>query len=144
MWNSFVGFTCATRADALGKAIFGKDWEVDDIDANAFRHCVWNIILTQELGVKVADIIATNHEAGQIGTIWNDNAKMDLHNNQVGRLIGESYTIFDVSRFVDSSNYTAFLQKYPQLKAFMLVDIYPAYLAMQALENHQLQVNKLR
>ncbi len=143
-WNAYLGASYATRAENLGKAIFGKHWDDDDIDANAFRHCVWNIIMAMNIDEMVAETIATNHEDGQLGTEYNDNATMDLHNNEVGRSLGRGKNIFDVGRFTDSSEYSDFVEKYPKLEKFAAVDIYPAYLAMQALNAGQLKINKQR
>jgi hypothetical protein len=59
-----------------------------DGKADAFRHCVWNALMTLVIGRDEAKTIADNHEAF---TLKNDPASkiMDLANNESGRVFGE-------------------------------------------------------
>ena len=53
---------------------------------DAFRHCLWQCLLTRNLGAQSASEWGAAHESGE-----NSNAsRMDLHNNLVGRAIGTS------------------------------------------------------
>ena len=51
---------------------------------DAFRHCVWNCLMTQRLSAARAEQFATGHENSGPSPISFDN-QMDLHNNATGR-----------------------------------------------------------
>jgi hypothetical protein len=68
---------------------------------NAFQHAYWNTLMTIELGERVADAIATNHELYNVENTPNEYV-MDMRNNYVGRTIGRPLrerfaTAFDVA-----------------------------------------------
>jgi len=54
---------------------------------DAFRHCVWNCLMTQRIGAGEAEQFATGHENSGPSAIPFDN-QMDLHDNVIGRGLG--------------------------------------------------------
>ena len=58
--------------------------------ADAFRHAYWNALITREFGSEFAEAFTTGHETGY-GQIREEQF-MDLHNNEVGRNIGSTYS----------------------------------------------------
>jgi hypothetical protein len=54
---------------------------------DAFRHCVWNCLMTKDLGATRAEQFATGHENSGPSAVPHDN-EMDLHNNSTGRSLG--------------------------------------------------------
>jgi outer membrane protein OmpA-like peptidoglycan-associated protein len=54
---------------------------------DAFRHCVWNCLMAQRIGVTRAEQFATAHENSGPSSIPFDN-QMDLHDNAIGRSLG--------------------------------------------------------
>lgn len=57
----------------------------DDI-SDAFRHAYWNAIMTRDVGYDFAKEISENHELNPDNK---NSIKMDLHNNQIGRNLGQ-------------------------------------------------------
>lgn len=61
----------------------------------AFRHGIWNAEMTVLIGKEKAELFATAHEDKDVIGIESDgypktaHKDMDLHNNKVGRTIGE-------------------------------------------------------
>lgn len=64
--------------------VYGQNGWQDNSDA--FRHCLWNALMKQSIGVSAAEKWATAHEYNSSGV---DKA-MDLHNNSIGRGINVS------------------------------------------------------
>ncbi|MBE5934642.1 MAG: hypothetical protein E7262_02475 [Lachnospiraceae bacterium] len=92
----------SNRATELTIMIFGVNGLGDKTDA--FRHSMWNCLMTREIGKKYAEKFATAHESGKtqedLQVIASDgfpeymHYEMDLHNNEVGRnTIGEDEDI---------------------------------------------------
>jgi peptidoglycan hydrolase-like protein with peptidoglycan-binding domain len=57
--------------------------------ADAFRHCLWNCLMTQHIGATRAEQFATGHENSGPSPIPFDN-QMDLHDNATGRNLASS------------------------------------------------------
>lgn len=63
--------------------------------SDAFRHGIWNAELTVLIGKEKAELFATSHEDKDVtgnesdGYPKTEHRYMDLHNNAVGRTIGE-------------------------------------------------------
>jgi len=55
--------------------------------------------MTVAMGEAKAKLFADAHEAPYLGTEWDENCKMDLHNNEVGRSIGNRYVVEYGDRF---------------------------------------------
>ncbi len=65
----------------------------DDTKANAYRHAMWNAVMTDKMGSKKAKKFADAHEIfDDPDGIWKENSEMDLYNNQLGRSIAEKYS----------------------------------------------------
>lgn len=64
--------------------VYGKNGWQDNSDA--FRHCLWNALMKQSIGLSAAEQWATAHEYNSSGI----DKTMDLHNNRVGRSINVS------------------------------------------------------
>lgn len=64
--------------------------------SDAFRHGIWNAEMTVLIGKEKAELFATGHEDKDINGVEADgyskaeHKEMDLHNNEVGRNIGEA------------------------------------------------------
>lgn len=74
----------ATVATAEAKKLFPTS--LHNGKGDAFRHCYWNARMTIDLGSKIAEVIATNHEDAAPGPA--KERKMDLANNATGRKVG--------------------------------------------------------
>ena len=68
--------------------------DADGSVANAYKHAMWNALMTKRNGVNVAEAFATAHESRQIGNpnpyrgrTEADHAEMDLYYNNVGRTV---------------------------------------------------------
>lgn len=63
--------------------------------SDAFRHGIWNAEMTILIGKEKAELFATAHEDKDTtgnetdGFTKEEHKNMDLHNNEVGRNIGE-------------------------------------------------------
>lgn len=74
-------------AEDWAKAQPGGD--EDGTKTNASKHCIWSCAMTKALNANIAKKWGTAHECDKKGNLMTDaNAKMDLHNNAVGRSIG--------------------------------------------------------
>lgn len=69
---------------------------IDGDEGNAYRHALWNAIMSRDAGKNMAELFATAHEnqgltdAQHRYQVWNgfnglQHKNMDLHNNQMGR-----------------------------------------------------------
>lgn len=56
---------------------------------DAFRHCLWNALMTMRIGAGAAERIATNHETFAQGPA--DETNVDLYNNAQGRFLGSAF-----------------------------------------------------
>ena len=80
----------------------------DATAANAFKHAVWNALMTRDLGYSMARNFATAHEAPYYGDTTpykmrydesivmtiHDGTVMDLINNERGRKVGQSVPFY--------------------------------------------------
>lgn len=66
--------------------------------SDAFRHGIWNAEMTILIGKEKAELFATAHEDKDVSGNESDgfpktaHKEMDLHNNEVGRNIGETHS----------------------------------------------------
>lgn len=64
--------------------------------SDAFRHTMWNAVMTIKIGEYKAELFATAHEETSLEGIESDgfskieHKNMDLHNNAIGRQIGKA------------------------------------------------------
>lgn len=85
--------TAKNIATSQTEAKFGKNGLGDRSDA--FRHGIWNAEMTVLIGKEKAELFATAHEDKDVTGNESDgypktaHRDMDLHNNEVGRAIGE-------------------------------------------------------
>lgn len=56
---------------------------------NARKHALWSALITQRMGAACAQKYTDAHESGQAG----DETRMDLNNNEVGRIIGSRHPL---------------------------------------------------
>ena len=76
---------------------YGKENDFDGTQVNAYRHAMWNAVMTDKMGEAKAKKFADAHE--QIPDNPIDHKEMDLHNNELGRRIaieyaGQGYDVF--------------------------------------------------
>ena len=76
---------------------YGKENDIDGTQVNAYRHAMWNAIMTDMIGEKKAKKFADAHEQFPNNPI--EHMEMDLHNNELGRRIaieyaGQGYDVF--------------------------------------------------
>lgn len=76
---------------------YGKENDCDGTQVNAYRHAMWNAVMTDKIGEKKAKKFADAHE--QIPNNPVAYMEMDLHNNELGRKIaleyaGQGYDVF--------------------------------------------------
>lgn len=85
--------TAKDIATSQTEAKFGFNGLGDRSDA--FRHGIWNAEMTVLIGKEKAELFATAHEDRDVtgnesdGYSKTEHRGMDLHNNEVGRMIGE-------------------------------------------------------
>ena len=66
--------------------------------SDAFRHGIWNAEMSLLIGTEKAELFATAHEDKDVfgnetdGYSKEAHKQMDLHNNAVGRELGEIYS----------------------------------------------------
>lgn len=86
--------TAKNIATSQTEAKFGQNGLGDRSDA--FRHGIWNAEMTVLIGKEKAELFATAHEDKDVSGNESDgypktaHRDMDLHNNEVGRNIGEN------------------------------------------------------
>ena len=76
---------------------YGRENDKDGTQVNAFRHAMWNAIMTDKIGTEKAKEFADAHEA--FSNNPDEHKQMDLHNNELGRSIamqyaGQGYDVF--------------------------------------------------
>ena len=81
-----------------GEKVYGDKSGIDRTQANAYRHAMWNAVMTDLIGEKRAQKFADAHEAEFLKKYPKD-CEMDLHNNELGRRIaleyaGQGYDVF--------------------------------------------------
>jgi hypothetical protein len=76
---------------------FGYQGEDDKSDA--FRHAYWNALMAKRKGKDFAEDLATAHEVSSDRYLPKE---MDLHNNKIGREIGEIYKDRSDSEIADA------------------------------------------
>lgn len=96
-------------AGKLTDDYWGEDaTNYDATAANAFKHAVWNALMTRDLGYSMARNFATAHEAPYYGDMTpykmrydesivmtiHDGTIMDLINNERGRKVGQSVPFY--------------------------------------------------
>jgi hypothetical protein len=77
--------------------LYGREHDRDGTQVNAFRHAMWNAIMTDMIGAEKAKKFADAHE--QVPNNPAGHKQMDLHNNELGRSIatqyaGQGYDVF--------------------------------------------------
>lgn len=77
--------------------IYGRQNDIDGTQVNAFRHAMWNAVMTDTIGEKKAKKFADAHEEFPNNPV--EHKDMDLHNNKLGREIalkyaGKGYDVF--------------------------------------------------
>ena len=77
--------------------IYGSENDIDGTQVNAFRHAMWNAVMTDKMGYDKAKMFADAHEA--IPNNPKEHMEMDFHNNELGRKIaieyaGQGYDVF--------------------------------------------------
>jgi len=84
---------------------FGRNGLGDKSDA--FRHGIWNAEMTVLIGIEKAELFATAHEDKDIsgneadGFSKTAHKEMDLHNNEIGRQIGQKNENLNESEMSD-------------------------------------------
>ena len=84
---------------------FGRNGLGDKSDA--FRHGIWNAEMTILIGIEKAELFATAHEEKDISGNETDgftkmaHKEMDLHNNEIGRQIGQKNENLNESEMSD-------------------------------------------
>lgn len=103
----------AKNASDVAGELTNKYWganatNYDATTANAFKHAVWNALMTRDLGSSMAYDFATAHEYPYYGDMspyqmWydasivitiHDGTVMDLINNERGRMVGQSVPFY--------------------------------------------------
>ncbi len=83
-------------------------YELADGRADAFRHGFWNAMNARDIGSEEASDFATLHELGETSPAIDPSnpdydpvaVQMDLHNNYVGRRIGDDVSYWDSDDYV--------------------------------------------
>ena len=83
-------YKCSQEAIMITKLLYGESGQDDNSDA--FRHCLWNALMTKEIGKKATKKWANAHEYGKKGK----STKMDKHNNSVGRKLDTEKTTLSI------------------------------------------------
>ncbi|ANU44449.1 hypothetical protein ADH76_04475 [Enterocloster clostridioformis] len=75
--------------------------------SDAFRHGMWNAEMTILIGEKKAELFATAHEEKDVTGVETDgfskveHKRMDLHNNKIGRNVGQKHIDWNESQMAD-------------------------------------------
>ena len=85
-------------ANQYQQELYPNTYQFDANQANAFKHAMWNAVMTDKIGEKRAKKFADAHEAPYL-KIQPELCKMDLFNNEMGRQIaikyaGQGYDVF--------------------------------------------------
>ena len=87
-----ISRVAAVEAVEVTKLYFSPEERLDGRVGNAFQHGYWNARMTHYMGAAWAERFANAHENYGPGSILGKNEKMDLHNNAVGRRVGEMFS----------------------------------------------------
>ena len=76
---------------------YGRENDFDGTQVNAYRHAMWNAVMTDKIGEEKAKKFADAHEQFPNNPV--EHMEMDLHNNELGRRIaieyaGQGYDVF--------------------------------------------------
>ena len=76
---------------------YGRENDFDGTQVNAYRHAMWNAVMTDKIGAKKAKKFADAHEQFPNNPV--EHMEMDFHNNDLGRRIaleyaGQGYDVF--------------------------------------------------
>ena len=76
---------------------YGRENDCDGTQVNAYRHAMWNAVMTDKIGEEKAKKFADAHEQTPDNEV--ELMAMDLHNNELGRRIaleyaGQGYDVF--------------------------------------------------
>jgi len=94
---AFKVFYNSTIAVEKTMEVFGVSGRLDCSDA--FRHCFFNALNTQDVGVSLAKQFSDAHECNQ-----SDNESlMDIHNNGKGQLIGDLWPNANLTVLIDQT-----------------------------------------
>lgn len=74
-------YNASQKAESETKKHWGRNGLNDNSDA--FRHCIWNMFMTIDIGAVAAEKWATAHEYNSSNSL---EKTMDLYNNRIGRL----------------------------------------------------------
>ncbi|MGL5036281.1 MAG: DUF6973 domain-containing protein [Aeromonas sp.] len=94
--------SCQSTTDTYVQSVYG--WHKDGSEPNAYRHALWNALMSAKVGKGLAAKFATAHEAysdaeldsagSWFGFTARQHTNMDLHNNQKGRDCVSWYEVF--------------------------------------------------
>ena len=93
-YYAFTIYRCRKQSFIWAEKFYGKYFYTDDWEANAFKHAMWSACMSFELGSYIAELFGTAHESETMksrDSYIMAQTQMDLHNNEVGRAIGELY-----------------------------------------------------
>jgi RHS repeat-associated protein len=86
--QAYLAYKASIKAFAWTALKYGwKNRTAGSNHIDAFRHALWNALMTKYMGSTFAYRFATAHEQGRSG--WD--VRMDLRNNAIGRTIGMIY-----------------------------------------------------
>lgn len=99
--QAFVMNDARIMADKMTKKLYHQNGDGTD-KANAFKHIYWSAYATNKMGAKYTKLFTDAHEIGwRVENVNDPEAmKMDFHNNQRGRILGEKYSINELPRII--------------------------------------------
>ena len=118
-------------AETVTKGLFGDNWNSDDTKENAFKHCLWNALMSYKIGEDLAREFGNAHEAGMMES-HPESTSMDYHNNEVGYHIASYPPTEDELDKEAFASYAMYSQIYStsDWKIYIIIDR-----AYEALEN---------
>ena len=118
-------------ANTVTVGLFGERWKTENTRENAFRHCLWNALMAYVIGPELARQFGDAHEYGMLEK-YPENTKMDLHNNEVGYLIGtEPFTESELSAEARARYRKAYSEIYTSYDPYVYVIIDRACRALE-------------
>ncbi len=88
--GAVIGFNSRSIANEYQKELYPNTYGKDGNQANAFKHAMWNAVMTDKMGEERAENFAYAHEKEYLETQL-ALCQMDFHNNYLGRQIALSY-----------------------------------------------------
>ena len=90
--QALVMNSARNNADSLTLELYGQEGNGTDL-ANAFKHIYWSAEASSIMGTTFTRLFTNAHEFGWYKENLNDPEamKMDLHNNQRGRILSQQY-----------------------------------------------------